>query len=726
MPLIEELLTTKRRSPNPERVRALLCPANIAIVGASEREGSWSRGVWESLRRFGYEGPVYPVNPRYDTIWGGMACYRDLVSLPTAPDHVVVLVPGEAAVSMVEEAAGAGARSATIFASGFGEGGSTEGSELGRRLAEIVARTGIALSGPNCLGNMSAPNKLLTIPDDRILAPETGPVAIFGQSGGIVMAVNRSLASRGIAVSYAVTSGNELGANAADYIQFFAEDPGIRVIACFIEALHEPESFIAACRAAHQAGKPVVLLKIGGSEASRAAALAHTGSLAGSLDCFDAVTRNNGVVRVDTLDDMVEVTHFFARASAPKGTRVGAITFSGGLKGLMMEAAERTGVTFPDLTPATLSELETILGVGTSLGNPLDAGFTALSSRNAYMKCIEIMRADPNVDLLLLQEELPGVAGTNRKIENMRMVNQMVAEQAEKPIAVAAFISYMMTDYSRALARDINHLPFLHEINKALRAVGAAGRYGQSLDLRPEVEPLAPKPSESDVILAAARPLGGWRILDEAQGKQLLRAYGIPSPVENVAETEEGAISAAEKIGYPVVLKLLSHRILHKSDRGGVLLNVGNSVDVREGFRRLSNILSSEGEAPRVLVAAQARGFVEVAMGIQHDPEVGPVVMFGGGGTLVELYRDVGFGPAGLSRAEAVALIEKTRVSKLLTGYRGGPPHDVEAVIAALVGLGRLARDHGAIIESLDLNPFAVLPAGQGGFALDALIVLRP
>src|SRR3954469_25526675 len=459
-------------------VRALLGPRNIAIVGASDRPGNWSMRVFNTLRRFQFPGPIYPVNPRNKTVWNGETCYPSLADLPEKPDHIVVIVPGAAAIETIVEAGKVSARSATVFSGGFGEGGDPKGRALGAQLRTAIETAGIAVSGPNCLGNLAAPFRMMTIPDDRIVELERGPVGIVGQSGGIVMAIHRALLARGVTAGYAITSGNETGLHMGDYIRYLADDPDIRAIACFIESIKHAGEFKAACEYARDAGKPVVAVKIGGSEESRKAALAHTGSLAGSLQSFDAVAETIGVVRVDTLDEMVETVEYFTHAVPPKGPRLGAMTFSGGLKGLMLEAAERNGLSFPPLLPETNAKVSEVLGVGTSLGNPLDAGFAALSSSEAYFRCIEVLLQDPNIDALILQEELPPAPRLNNKVENLKVVDKMVADGAPKPIAVVSMISYMFTEHTKEFRASLKNLPVLQEVNKALNAVGRAGRYG--------------------------------------------------------------------------------------------------------------------------------------------------------------------------------------------------------------------------------------------------------
>ena len=710
-------------------VGALLSPANVAIVGASERPGSWSSGVRRALQRVGFAGKIYPVNPRSKIVWETETCYASLRELPEKPDHVVVLVPGAAAAATITEAGEAGARSATIFASGFGEGGDPEGHALGETLRRAIAAAGIAVSGPNCNGNLSAPGRLLTIPDDRIRALTPGPAAIVGQSGGIVMALYRALASRAVAVSHAVTSGNEFGLCSADYIRYLVDDPGIKVIGCFIEAIRAPEEFRGACEYARAAGKPIVAVKIGGSQESRRAALAHTGSLAGSLACFDAVAETLGIVRVNTLDEMIEIIDYFAHAAPPPGPRLGALTFSGGLKGLMLESAARNGLAFPPLAPATTARLAEVLGVGTSLGNPLDGGFTALSSAGNYFRIIDILRADPNIDALLVQEELPAAPGTNAKTENLRQVDALAA-RGGKPIAVVSMISYGLTDHSRAFRAELAHLPVLQEVDKALKAVAAAGRYGAlRLSSADGAEASPPPHAAIAVALARARPTGeGRAVLNEADAKTLLRAYGIRTPREIVAGGLDEALRGAAEIGYPVVLKLLAADVQHKSDIGGVVVGIADDVQLRAAYTRIAENLARAQPGMRleqVLLAEHVSGGIELVLGVQRDPEVGPVLMFGTGGVLLELARDVSFGAVRLTRWQAEAMLARTKAGALLAGYRGAPPADRKAVLAAMLALGRLAHDLGERIESVDINPFLALPAGQGALALDALVVLR-
>src|SRR4051812_15755537 len=708
-------------------VRALLGPRSIAIVGASDRPGNWSMRVFRSLKKFNFPGAIYPVNPRNATVWDGETCYPSLKDLPETPDHVVIIVPGVAAIEAVMQAGDVKARSATVFSGGFGEGGDPKGQALGAQLKSAIEQASLAVSGPNCMGNLAAAFRMMTIPDDRIVELERGPVGIIGQSGGIVMAIHRALLARGVTPGYAVTSGNEIGLHMGDYIRYLADDPDIRAIACYIETIKHAGEFKAACRYARNAGKPVVAVKLGGSEESRKAALAHTGALAGSLQSFDAVAESIGVVRVDTLDELVETVEYFTHAVPPKGPRLGAMTFSGGLKGLMLEAAERNGLSFPPLLPETNAKVSEVLGVGTSLGNPLDAGFAALSSSEAYFRCIEVLQQDPNIDVLILQEELPPAPRLNNKVENLKTVDKMVADGARLPIGIVSMISYMYTEHTKTFRQELKHLPVLQEVDKALKAVGRAGRYGQ-LRAHGAEKAVGSKPDVSAILARRKAAAEGLFVLDEADSKELLRAYGIASPREAAASGVEEAVRAAKAVGYPLVLKLLSAEVTHKSDIGGVILGIKNDDELRAAYGKLAANLAAarpDLKLEQVLLAQQVAGGVELVLGVQRDPEIGPVLMFGTGGVLLELYKDVRFGAVPLPHWQAQEMIDHTNAGALLKGYRGSPACDEGLVRDALIALGRLAHDLGNRLESIDINPFVALPGGGGALALDALVVLR-
>jgi acetate---CoA ligase (ADP-forming) len=707
-----------------KKVAALTAPRNAVLVGASDRPGSWSARVWHNLNRYEFPGAIHLINPRREEIWG-QPCYPDFKSLPEAPDHMVVLVPAAGVIEALRSGAAAGARSATVFSAGFGEGFDQKAAALGRELVAVIADTGLGVSGPNCLGNVCARSRLVTLTEDRPLTVQSGPVALVGQSGGMMIFTNQALQERGLFPDYLITSGNEAGLSVADYIAFFADQPDLKVVIIYVEAVADLAKFKAACRLARAAGKSIVAVKLGRSEAGRNAALAHTGSLAGRVEAFDAVAGEVGVIRADTLDDAVEVTELLVHTGAPGGRRLGAVTLSGAYRGLLLDAAERTGLAFPPLAPATSERLNAVLTVGSLVGNPIDGGFGVLSSADNFMASIDALHNDPSVDLVLVQEGLPRAAGAERTERYIRLADDYAATKATKPIAFVTPISHGQTDYSRALRAQAPHVSFLQEAYKALRAIANVARREERERLArgaPAERPL-PTPQQLTVIerlraKATAQPTA----LDEVESKDILRAWGIATPAEVLVATRADAIAAADRIGYPVVLKAVSAALAHKFDAGAVALDLSTPAQLGAAYDRMADRLQSQPPAG-MLVCRQVDGGLELVLGLNRDPEMGLVAMAGSGGVLLELIEDVAFCAPPVSRAKAADMLASLRARRLLQGYRGAPARDADAVVDALVALGRLAVDLEEVVQSIDINPFVALP--RGGLALDALIVLQ-
>ena len=709
------------------KVEALVAPRNVVIVGASDRTGNWALRAWRNLQRYKFPGPIFLINPKRDEILGEK-CYPDFAALPEPPDHILVVTPASAVADVLESGAAAGARSATIFSSGFGEAYDEAGAALGVRLREVIARTGLGVSGPNCMGNVCKPARFVTLTEDRPHNMDMGEVALVGQSGGVMIFINQALEERGMLARYLITSGNEAGLQVADYIAWFAGDPALKVIIVYVEAVADLGRFIAACREARAAGKSVIAIKLGQSEEGRAAALAHTGSLAGSVAAFDAVAADAGVIRADTLDDAVELAELLAHTGAPTGRRLGAVTLSGAYRGLLLDAAERHGLTFPKLATETVASLEKVMGVGSLISNPIDGGFSVLSSPQAYKACIEAMQADPNIDMVLLQEAIPREPGSNRAEAYIQLVEDYVAEGGHKPLSFVTLTSHGQTAHSRAIRHGAPHVSFLQEANKALRAIASAARRGEAEALGSSgADTHAPAPALAQELREQARQLQAPLALDEARSKALLAAYGVPLPQEGLAQDVEAAVALATRIGFPVVLKAVCATLTHKSDVGAVQLHLRDADAVRAAWARIQANLAAHGFVDALegmLVAQMVTGGLELVMGLHRDPEMGPVIMGGSGGVLLELVRDVAFAAPPLTLAKAHDLIARTKAGALMRGYRGSGALDAQAYAQALVALGRLANDLGDVLESIDVNPFLLL--AEGGVALDALVVLRP
>lgn len=702
-------------------IHAMLHPHNIVLVGATDKPGNYAERIWNNLVRYGFEGGLYPVNAKRETIWG-VPCYKDFASLPEKPDHVLVLVPARFAVQVIRDAAAAGARSATIVTSGFSELQDQESQKLATELQQAVRETGLAVTGPNCLGNLSAGEKLFTNIDDRIVTMEQGAVAIAGQSGAIVMAIRQALEDRGVGVGYMVTTGNETGLETPDLMRYFAEDPSVKVIVVYLEGVRNTKAFRDACKAARAASKPVIALKLGSSEGGRAAAMAHTGALAGSIETFDAIATREGVIRVSGLDELIETTECFVHAAVPKGDRLAAVTLSGGKRGMLLDAFYAAGLNFAPLSPHVGSELAKMLGPGSIVGNPLDAGFAAVVDPSVYMKSIKLMIDDPDIDIVIVDAEFPKAPHEQRE-RNLRIVNEM-ASQAAKPVIYISAMSIGFTEFTKNLRKSLPHLAVMQGMDRAVTAIKSLLDYAK---LRKEVPDIvsSSKPAARAVLEKTLKSATGVA-LDEVASKKLLKAYGIPISKEAIAQTAAEAVKIAKQIGFPVVAKVVSAEILHKSDIGGVVLNLNNAAEVKKAFADITarvKKLKSKPKLDGILIAQQVKADLELVVGASLDAEMGPVVLFGTGGIDIELMKDVALAGAPLDEAEARLLIGRTKAGIKMRGYRGKPALHEASAVKALVGLSNLIADAGDRIASIDVNPFLI--NAKTGVAVDALIVLN-
>ena len=703
-------------------IHAMLHPRNIVLVGATDKPGNYAERIWNNLIKYKYEGGLFPVNAKRETIWG-VPCYKDFASLPEKPDHVLVLVPARFAVQVIRDAAAAGARSATIVTSGFSELQDEESQRLALELKEAVRETGLAVTGPNCLGNLSAGEKLFTNIDDRIVTMEAGPVAIAGQSGAIVMAIRQTLEDRGVGVGYMVTTGNETGLETPDLMAYFAADPSIRVIVVYLEGVRNTKVFREACKAARAAGKPVIALKLGASEGGRAAAMAHTGALAGSIETFDAISTREGVIRVRGLDELIETTECFVHAEPPKSNRLAAVSLSGGKRGLLIDAFYSAGLNFAPLSPNATEQLAKMLGPGSIVGNPLDAGFAAVVDPSVYMNSIKIMIDDPDTDIVIIDAELPKAPHELRE-RNLRIVNEM-AGAASKPVVYISAMSIGFTEFTKALRKSLPNIAVMQGLDRAVGAIKSLIEYSS---LRKEVPDIvsSSKASARAVLEKTLKSANGAAALDEVASKKLLKAYGIPVSKEEIAQTAAEAVKIAKKIGFPVVAKVVSADILHKSDIGGVVLNLNSAAEVKKAFNDITARVKKLKGKPKlegILIAQQVKADLELVVGASLDAEMGPVVLFGTGGVDIELMKDVALAGAPLDEAEAKQLIAKTKAGVKMKGYRGKPALHEASAVKALVGLSNLMADAGNRIASIDVNPFLI--NSKVGVAVDGLIVLN-
>ncbi len=698
----------------------LLEPKSVAIVGASPKSG-WPERIWGMLQHFQFPGEIFLVNPRYETLWD-RPCYPSLDALPQTVDNAVFIVPANVVIEMMKKSQHERFRAATILSGGFGEGGDAQGVKRKAFLQDYVRAHGTPMCGPNCMGLASMRSRAMLFPERRLNDIRYGGLAMVSQSGGLLGGLVRASVSQGLGVSYFVTSGNEVVADLSDYIHHFLQDENTRVVAAFIEGAKDGDKFLRVAKEALELDKPIIALKIGRSEQGVTAALAHTGALAGDDRVFDAVCAQYGIVRVNDLDEFLNAAELFLRVNQrPRGRRVAFVTFSGGLRGLLSDLAQDHGLELPGLQDSTVKTLSELLGVGTAIGNPLDAGWGGLSSQETYLKCIDTLLSERDIDILALQEELP-LSGARPDKESNLMAVAKVASESDKPISMFSMVTQSLNDYARDFKRRCP-LPFLQGADNAVKmqkhlANFAAGarrhrerRHGTPVDLQPLSE-------KARTMLASKKALNEW------EAYSVLAEYGIPLAKARLATTPRDAVKVLKEFGRPVALKIVAPGVTHKTELDGIKLNLSTAQEIEAAWLRMEeafNKAAASGALSGFLVQEMIPGGVETIIGTNNDPQFGPVVMFGVGGQAVELYQDVVLRLAPVTSDEAEEMIRAIKGFPLLSGFRGRPPVDLNTLAAALVAVSQLAAVGRDLIRSIDINPFMCL--SSGGKAVDAVIV---
>ena len=685
---------------------ALFRPRSVAIVGASEGGGAgWPRAIYQNLEHAGFPVALTLVNPNRAELWGHKV-YPSLAALPEPAELALVIVPAEASVAVLAEAAAHGVGCALLYAARFGEGGDAAGAARAAEIAALCANTGLRVSGPNCMGSLSLRERLLFYPAPRVRALPAGPLGVVFQSGGTFQFWLQQAATRGLGFSYAVSSGNEIDLDLADYINFLVEDDATRVIACMVEGVRRPAAFMAAAGRALAANKPVLMVKIGRSEKGRASTQSHTGALAGDDAVFDAVCARYGVVRCATLDDLIDTALAFMPGRLPKGRRVAMAGVSGGAKGLFLDYAADAGLGFATLAPATLATIGRLIDAGVKPDNPLDTGASVASRPDVFGRICRAIADDPAVDIVAMQGQLPMEPG-----EPANPAPFVLAAEAGKPVLAYGRTAQNVTDAGRAFQSQTG-VPSLQGLAETARALRALIDYA---DATRRGIPSLPAPRGRPENLQGAT-------LDAA-----LDARGLTPPRTARAATPDACGNAAAGIGFPVALKIVSPQALHKTEVGGVALNLGDAEAVTHAAVRMVERLRAGDPAARVdgfLIQEMVSG-VELLAGVREDPQYGPVMVVGLGGVLVEALGDVALRLLPVDEAEARAMLDGLRGRAVLGAFRGQPPRDVDAICRAIAGLSRFYLDHRRWLTDLEINPLIALPKGQGVRAVDIRLVSR-
>jgi len=691
--------------------------STVAVVGASDSGGTGGR-VYGALQRLGYDGVYYPVNARTDRVQG-MQAYPNVSSLPDTPEMVVIAVPRDVVPSVVEECAVRGVKASVILAAGFAEQ-DEHGAKLQERISATARESGLLVVGPNCLGIVSVVNKCCGFSG----APPTrsGNVAIISHSGGLMNEVMWSGGARGVAFSHVVSVGNEAGVTSADLIDYFVADPATDVILAIIESVRDPQGFVASCSKALDAAKPLVVLKMGLSVKAAHSAATHTGAIAGSPAVHEALFRQKGVIQVHDLDELVDMAALFSHAVAPlrarRMERAAIIEISGGGAGLVCDTADAAGVELPELSPEGAKKLQAQL-TGIFATNPIDTGgsWGDANKKDIYPACLEAFASEPGIDIVVSRYTIPQ-SGELGALQNR--LRELELARAAHPDRFFPILSRTSVQFSPTWLNAVveQRLAFLQGYGRGLRALGCLVEYSRAVHGDGATQAAGSHAQRTEA--KAASP--ALRVLGEADSKALLAAAGIPT-IETVrAITADEAVRAANRIGYPVVLKVSAVEITHKSDQGGVLLNLTDSEAVKRGFESLQEVASKASATFQgVTVQPMARTGVEVIIGGHRDKQFGPVIAFGLGGIFVEVLRDVILRVAPLSAKDASAMLEEVKGKALLDGLRGQPPCDRSAITDALCCLSdlMLARPD---ITSIDANPAFVYPSGLT--VVDARVIL--
>lgn len=687
----------------------ILNPRSVAVIGASsdpERIGGIPVANLISQR---FAGEVWPVNPSRDTVQG-LKSYPSIDALPGAPEAAIVAVPSEMAVDAVENLARRGTRSAIVFSAGFAETGE-QGIALQERMAHAASRHGMRLFGPNTIGLFNAHADYFPFFSTAFERgfPKGGNVGIASQSGAFGSQIFNIARNRGIGTPVCITTGNEADVTIGEAIGWLVEDPNVEVIVTYLEGLKKPERFMAALEAARRARKPVIVLKAGRSALGSSAVQSHTAAIAGNDRLFDVMLSEFGAIRVEHVEEMLDIAYVAARRIYPVDSTLGALTLSGGAGILISDAAEKYGIEMPQFDAPGQAMLKTLIPFASPM-NPIDITAQSLNDTGVVAQFAKVVAERGGYSSIVAY--LAGVGGSAKKGPELRAAFGDVARSHPDRL----WVILTTAERPQVEAFEKEGLLVFEEPARAVNALAAMGRLGQAF-----ARSAATTSGASDGLL----PFVGNP--NEAQAKQWLASHGIEVTAEHVVYDEASAEAAAQGLGWPVVLKVVSPDILHKSEVNGVKLNLDSPQAVRTAYREILASVSKARPDARiegVLVARQIDDALECLMSVHRDPQLGLFAAFGVGGIYVELLDDVVFRHCPFDEAKAGEMIRSIKCIGLLTGARGRPLVDIPALARMLSRLSVLAHRHGDHLQSIELNPVLALSMGKGAVAADALIEL--
>jgi acyl-CoA synthetase (NDP forming) len=687
--------------------------ASIAIVGASEDITKIGGRPVHMLIKHGYAGAVYPINPKAGVIQG-LPAYASVRDTPTAPELAILAVPASATPAALRDCAARGTKAAIVLSAGFTEAGPA-GAALQAELVTIAREHGMRVLGPNCLGAVNVADRLIgsfSIALEEHMPP-AGHAGIVSQSGNVGSHTMQSVARRGMGVSRFIATGNEADVDVADGIAALADDPDTRIILCCMETCRDAAKLISALQRARELGKPVIVLKIGSTEKGQQAAASHTGALTGSDAVIDAVFRRHGVLRVRSVEALIDIgqaASLLMPNRLPRNDAVTLVAASGGFGIMMADAMSEAGMALPALAPLTQQRILDAVPTA-STGNPVDASAQMSSRPDILGKMLTALLEDPSDSALVLFMSL--------SLYNTRLRGIYLEALAQVRVSHPDRLLMIISQGPADAIAQINALgiPVFSSIDSAATGLAGLVRLGQ---LRAE--------KTHQRALPAAEPVDPIVFQNEFHAKQALGNVGIDVPHEVIAGDADAAVRAADAIGYPVVLKIASEDVAHKTEAGGVMLNVANAQAVRDAHARILANVARHAPAARidgVLVAPMLQGGTEMIAGVSQDPVFGPIVMVGMGGIYAEVLNDVAVQAAPVTEDEALAMIRSLKMFPILDGARGQAKADIAAAARSVARLSEFAFRHRDDVSDIDMNPILVRPQGQGVVVLDALMIPR-
>ncbi len=699
-------------------IHKMLNPRSIAVVGATERPQYGGRFLRAALQA-GDRVRVYPVNPRYDEILGHK-CYASVLDLPEVPDAVGIIVPYHRVIPVLRESAERGAGSAIVISAGFSERGVDERRELQAELGDAARETGVRISGPNCLGLANIKDDIWACSSSRLEGVDlkSGNVGLVCQSGASAFGPFLSRAvGRGVGYSYIVSTGNEADLEAPDFARYLLDDDDTSVITMFIEGFKDARKFLEVARLAAERGKPIVAIKIGRSDLGTRAARSHTAALTGVDEVYDAAFEQYGVVRVHDWDKLLEIAQLLSVGRVPAQRGISLVSHSGGVCSLTADNLGDAGLELPELSDPARDAINEILeGFGWA-ANPAD--ITGHASRDTVLPIMEHMIDEPEVGTLV-------VASSASDEQAQHVID--VRDRRDK------LVTFLYTGNELGASTGLDRLkdaevPVFHSPENLAAALSKFHDYhvwreSKLISGFGSARPM----SDSQSAFADQLRESSEATLSEYVAKRIIEQWNMPVATERLVSSEDEAVEAAREIGLPVVIKVSSPDVLHKTEAGALRIGLADEDAVRAAYGEV--LTNTESHAPGaridgVLVGEMVRGATEVIVGVSYDSQLGPVLLFGMGGVLVEVMRDVALRVCPISRLDAEEMVAQVRGSRLLHGFRGRPKADVESLVDTLIRVSDLAVNLEGVIAEMDINPLAVLPEGQGVKALDALVTLK-